>query len=203
MIRHWKISDACRYRDCIDQGEQRSEVTQPLMTSRLSVTQAQMRAAAKVAKEFGVSVRLEADGAVVVSQSSAPTGEDEFFDLQHYLQWRDGQQRGTPRAAKSASDDVAAVFAKMDPNSRKVLAEGCLWEWDDFKAHVLSKPLNKREIAALEALAKFGVGRTVSDLQISIGSTTEARLEARGYIEIRPHEKVLISVVTAFSPMRD
>ncbi|MCG7508847.1 hypothetical protein [Mesorhizobium retamae] len=66
------------------------------MTSRLNFTPAQMRAAAKVAKEFGVSVRLEPDGAVVVSPSSSePISEDEFVDLQHYFQWRDSHQRGS------------------------------------------------------------------------------------------------------------
>lgn len=125
------------------------------MSGRLNFTPAQIRAAAKVAKEFRVSVRLEPDGTVVVSPSSEPAGENEFDNLQEYLEWRDGRHLETKRPKKEPEtvNYYAAAFAKMDPNSRKILTEGYLWEWDDFKAHVLSKPLNKREAAALEALS--------------------------------------------------
>lgn len=116
-----------------------------------------------------------ADTAAEDSQKNAKS-LSEFFD----------------QPSKSAApdvDDVVATFAKMDPNSRKILSGGCLWEYDDFKAHITSMPLNKREIAALDALSKFGVGVAIESQQVKIGWGTEQRLEARGYIETRPHEQ--------------
>ncbi|MFD9902615.1 hypothetical protein [Mesorhizobium sp. NPDC059025] len=162
------------------------------MTSRLNFTPAQMRAAAKVAKEFGVSVRLEVDGAITITPLANQGEKDLDLDLQQWLENRDNRLEAkksrNEKAAESASDFAAAV-AQMDPDSRKILAEGYYWEWDDFQAHVVSKPPNKREIAALEVLSKFGIGETVSHRQASIGLTTQARLEARGFIEVRPNEK--------------
>jgi hypothetical protein len=148
------------------------------VTRRQTFTQAQLRAAAKVAKEHGVSVRLDPDGSATISPSSASTSNDELdrqleaFEQEH-----------------ADVDDFAAAVAKMDPNSRKVLSGGYLWEYDSFKAHLANKPLNKREIAALDALSKFGVGTPVDTGQVGIGGGTEERLEARRYIETRPREK--------------
>lgn len=162
------------------------------MTSRLNFTPAQMRAAAKVAKEFGVSVRLEADGAIVVSPSAPPVRHDKQkgLTIQQVRERMDGIKPKRSDDQTRSALTIEEFIAKADPNSRKVVADGRLWEWDDFKAHLMSgKPLNKREIAALEALSSFGVGVLVGASEVSIGPTTENRLEARGYIEVRSHER--------------
>jgi hypothetical protein len=48
------------------------------VTRRQTFTQAQLRAAAKIAKEHGVSVRLDPDGSATISPSSAPASDDEL-----------------------------------------------------------------------------------------------------------------------------
>lgn len=49
-----------------------------IVTRRPAFTQAQLRTAAKIAKEHGVSIRLEADGSITISPSSTPTTDDEL-----------------------------------------------------------------------------------------------------------------------------
>ncbi|MHA6641491.1 hypothetical protein [Mesorhizobium sp. A623] len=148
------------------------------MTRRQAFTQSQLRAAAKIAKEHGVSVRLDADGSATISPSSTPVTDGGLDQEIEAFERRNAER-----------DDFAAAIAKMDPNSRKILSGGYLWEYDDFKADVAKKPLNKRETATLEALSKFGVGALVGSRQVKIGPDTQDRLEARGYIETRPREK--------------
>ena len=79
----------------------------------------------------------------------------------------------------------------MNPNSRKVMSSGYLWDYEDFQAHIVTKPLNRREIAALEVLSKFGVGSPADFRQVKVGIETQERLQARSYLETRPQEKFL------------
>lgn len=53
--------------------------------------------------------------------------------------------------------DRTLVSASRDNLAEEFRLVGYLWNYDEFKAHITSKPLNKREAIALEVLAKFGV----------------------------------------------
>lgn len=48
------------------------------MTRRHTFTQAQLRAAAKIAKEQGVSIRLEPDGSATISPHTKSSDDDEL-----------------------------------------------------------------------------------------------------------------------------
>jgi hypothetical protein len=163
------------------------------VTRRKTFTQSQLRAVAQIVKEHRVSVRLDLDGSVTLYP---PAGSSNQQPAQLESQLDKGLGKGLSKffdrpskPARPDIDDILAAVAKMDPNSRKVLSGGYLWEYDSFKAHLAKKPLNKREIAALDALSKFGVGVVVESQQVKMGGGTEQRLEARGYMETRPHEQ--------------
>lgn len=149
------------------------------MTQQPTFTQAQLRSAAKIAKEHGVSVRLDTDGSITISPSTTPA----IFD---------GAARASDALARLdvGEDDFSAALAKTDPNSRNVFSGGYLWEYNDFKAHITTKPISRRETLALEVLAEFGVGLPADARQLKVGPDTQERLEARGYIKRQPQQEL-------------
>jgi hypothetical protein len=162
------------------------------MTRRQTFTQAQLRAAARIAKEHGVSVRLDPDGSATISPSSTSASDDELdreleaFEREHLHEVNQGKEASRRQPERPPKTNA---FADMNPNSRKIISGRYIWEYDEFKAHIANQPLNRREIAALEVLSKFGVGAPADFRQIKIGLETRERLEARGYLETRPQEK--------------
>lgn len=77
-----------------------------IVTHKAFIKQADMRRMAAVAKEYGISVELEIDGAILrfapvhCSNGSNPEG---FETLEQWRRWRDGQRK----TVKKLPDDFA------------------------------------------------------------------------------------------------
>jgi hypothetical protein len=158
------------------------------MSRRQNFTQTQLRIIAKIAREQQVSVRLEPSGSVTISPlTQSETGEKPGLEA-GLESWDDPIDFGGARS-RTRKHRVSPAVPAVDRNSRTVVSGRYVWDFEEFKAHIATKPLNQRELAALALLARTGVGKSVSPHQVKIGLETQERLEARGYIETRPKEK--------------
>lgn len=151
---------------------------------KLDLTERQIRAIIRAAKKEKVAIEIGLGNAVVriLANSAVPEDLATLIEREANDARADYEHRDlvTPRQE---------IPEWVHSGVRKVLAEGALWEYSEFKSHVQGKPLNKREREALKILSTFGVGRELAWKDLSIGLNTQDRLEARGFIDVIPHPK--------------
>lgn len=157
------------------------------MTMKRRFTKAEITVAAKVAKEQGVTVRLDADGALTISPASVASSEEEELDRELEAFSRKHEPR--PNRIDQLLAGKADRESTPHLQSKQIHVGGYIWEPEEFEQYIKDKPLNKREKTVLEVLSKFGVGVEADFHQVKVGCETEDRLKARGYIETRPQKK--------------
>lgn len=164
------------------------------MSRKLAITEHQARVLFRAANKENGIVEIEILDATIriipghiyqgAKERKPSTAPDEFGSFEEYKSWHDAVgKKPTPASmARNVTD-----FSELGP--RPILADGYMWEYSEFQAYVLARPLNKREKDALKALSAFDVGQALTWREFSLGPSTQDRLEARGYIEVQPHPK--------------
>ncbi|WP_234844322.1 hypothetical protein [Sinorhizobium meliloti] len=172
------------------------------MTTKHRWSPAEIKGAAKLAVELGVSIELKPDGSMLIAPASAEpvmTSAPERWEA---------RESGKPTAyEKEPAKGPHGYPIVDDPNhplrqwydrlgfdphtmgqeDMERLQEKAHAEWEKS---VPGTPLGRREKSALAQLADFGPGKMVEWTKIkNCGPDTEDRLKARGFIETRPSNK--------------
>lgn len=183
------------------------------MTRSLALSARQITAICKGAAKAGCVAEIIVNGMVVrlvpEAQAAKPTRATVPNELDDELEgWDDYYRRqnneatgpgGYPIGSGRKGDPIQDWYDKLgfDPRTmgesemrqlQKVAEE----KW---KASIPGTPLQKREKQALQQLAAHGPNVPVDTAQIkNCGSDTQERLQARGYLETKPHHKYPDSV---------
>lgn len=163
----------------------------------------QIRSAAKLAVELGVSIELKPDGSMLI----APASAEPVRTTSALERWRAREQGNTTAYEKEPAKGPGGYPIVDDPNDpvnqwydrlgfdprtmgREDMERLQKKAHDEWVESIPGTPLGKREKSALAQLADFGPGKMVEWTKIkNCGPDTEDRLKARGFIETRPSNK--------------
>lgn len=171
------------------------------MTTKHRWSPAEIKGAARLAVELGVSIELKPDGSMLIAPASVEPVKTTSE------RWRSQEQGNTTAYEKEPAkgpggypivddpnDPVSQWYDRLGFDPRTMGREDM--ERLQEKAHnewvksIPGTPLGKREKSALAQLADFGPGKMVEWTKIkNCGPDTEDRLKARGFIETRPSNK--------------
>jgi hypothetical protein len=176
-------------------------------------TEADIRRAAKVAKQLGMAVEIKPDGTIRIVPYKG-----ELFDglsdsaLRASAELAKGNDiwpRGSSsRTSKEWSPEAALTMTNRQRLLQDFMPSGELRKmrledyrgamalsesdrdafleeyWNAWAASLTSCPLNKRERKALQELSLMPMGELISFDQISVGLQTAERLEGRGFLKV-------------------
>ncbi|RVI81724.1 hypothetical protein CN188_13720 [Sinorhizobium meliloti] len=172
------------------------------MTTKHRWSPAEIKGAAKLAVELGVSIELKPDGSMLIAPASAEPVMTSA--LERWEAWESGKPTAYEKEPAKGPHGYPIVG---DPNhplrqwydrlgfdprtmgreEMERLQEKAHVEWEKS---IPGTPLGKREKSALAQLSGFGPGIMVEWTKIkNCGPDTEERLKARGFIETRPSNK--------------
>lgn len=172
------------------------------MTTKHRWSPAEIKGAAKLAVELGVSIELKPDGSMLIAPASAEPVMTSA--LERWEAWESGKPTAYEKEPAKGPHGYPIVddpnhplrqwYDRLgfDPHTMgqedmERLQEKAHAEWEKS---VPGTPLGRREKSALAQLADFGPGKMVEWTKIkNCGPDTEDRLKARGFIETRPSNK--------------